>query len=494
MIQVFFKTYGCQANVADSEGLATYMAGLGVKKVEAEAEADLIMVNTCAVRDKAEQKMFSYLGELIEYKKVKPYLKIGVIGCVASYRKQEIYDRFDHINFVYGAREDMRTFQAYLADVLVSLETIKQLYEENSGSPENWPAIRSLGEGWGGQDRDIKALVQQKGELPASPFQEEVFKASVAIKEEQKEALKAYVNIMSGCNNYCSFCIVPFTRGRENSYTIGSIIERVKLEVMRGAKEIMLIGQNVNSYHDPETNAPFSALLKAVAEVEGDFWVRYVSPHPKDMTNDVLEAMAAYHTKLCGWIHFPLQSGSTRILESMNRTYTVEKYLDQIAQIRAILPHATITTDIIVGFPGEEEIDYQETRSVMEVVKYDQIYSFIYSPRKYTKAFKLGDPILYEEKQKRLEALQKRQLEICLERYRLWIGKSERVLVEREIEPGLLLARSEGNHRVMVQGDKSLINNFVWVEIYDAGPADLRGRLESVPLHDKVVVNTATSR
>lgn len=481
MIQVFFKTYGCQANVADSEGLATYMDGLGCKKVETEAEADLIMVNTCAIRDKAEQKMFSYLGELIDYKKAKPYLKIGVIGCVASYRKQEIYDRFDHINFVYGAKEDMVLFQAYLADVLVSLDTIKQLYEGGATPSASWT----------GQDRDIKALVAAKSAALAAPArQEEVFKATVGIKEHT-EALKAYVNITSGCNNYCSFCIVPFTRGREKSYTISSLVDRVKQEVARGAKEIMLIGQNVNSYTDPETGARFADLLKAVAEVEGDFWVRYVSPHPKDMTNDVLETMAMYHTKLCGWIHLPLQSGSTRVLEVMNRTYTVEKYLDQVAQIRAILPHATITTDIIVGFPGEEEIDYQGTRAVMESVKYDHIYSFIYSPRKYTKAFKLGDPVSHEEKQARLEALQKRQQDICLERYRLMIGKVERVLVEKEIEPGLLLARTEGNHRVMLPGDPILINTFQLVYVHDAGPADLRANLvqkelSTSQLHDNI--------
>lgn len=271
MIQVFFKTYGCQANVADSEGLATYMDGLGCKKVETEAEADLIMVNTCAIRDKAEQKMFSYLGELIDYKKAKPYLKIGVIGCVASYRKQEIYDRFDHINFVYGAKEDMVLFQAYLADVLVSLDTIKQLYEGGATPSASWT----------GQDRDIKALVAAKSAALAAPArQEEVFKATVGIKEHT-EALKAYVNITSGCNNYCSFCIVPFTRGREKSYTISSLVDRVKQEVARGAKEIMLIGQNVNSYTDPETGARFADLLKAVAEVEGDFWVRYVSPRDR---------------------------------------------------------------------------------------------------------------------------------------------------------------------------------------------------------------------
>ncbi len=222
MINIFFKTYGCQANVADSQGLIKYLESLGCQKVATENQADLIMVNTCAIREKAEQKMFSYLGSLVEYKKSKPYVRIGVIGCVASYRKKEIYDRFDHVNFVFGAREDTGTFQEYLFDMVVKLETIKQLFTQ---SPESIT-------GFGGQDRDIGALVSGSKEKPniIIPARKIVSKQTTeqanlggGMRTAKNEFKRSFVNITSGCNNYCTFCIVPFTRGREKSYSIDSI-------------------------------------------------------------------------------------------------------------------------------------------------------------------------------------------------------------------------------------------------------------------------------
>lgn len=462
MISVFFKTYGCQANVADSEGLATYLSGLGCNRAENEHDADLVVVNTCAVREKAEQKMFSYLGELRELKVAKPYMRLGVIGCVASYRKKEIYERYDHVNFVFGAKEDMKSFQAYLADVIVSLDTTKQMYDQGSYGDEQWV----------GQDRDIAAVVVQKN---LSTDHLSVFDGGVGRMGDKKvtEAIKSYVNIMTGCDNYCSYCIVPFTRGREKSYSLAEIVARVEHDVAAGAKDINLIGQNVNSYRDPETGEGFAQLLEAVATIPGEFWVRYVSPHPKDMTNDVLETMAKYSPKLCAWVHFPLQAGNDRVLELMKRTYTVEKYMEQIGEIRTHLPHATITTDIIVGFPGETEEEYEGTRAVMEAVRYDHIFSFIYSPRKYTKAFVLGDDVPAEVKGKRLEALQARSKEICLERNKLMEGRTYTVLVEKRLDEKHLLGRTEGNVRMLFAGQDRLINSFVEVKALESGPVNV---------------------
>jgi tRNA-2-methylthio-N6-dimethylallyladenosine synthase len=463
MINVFFKTYGCQANVADSEGLMRYLSSLGCALVQEESSADLIIINSCAVRQKAEQKMFSYIGTLQPFKVRKPFMKIGIIGCVASYRKQEMLDRFVHVSFVFGAREDMKTFQAYLFDLIVNLETLKQLFEDKKiYEPQH-------------QDRDIANIVARKKlvEKSTSALAHRLRAASRIVPDILPEARKAFINIMTGCNNYCSFCIVPFTRGREKSYPLHEIVHSVELEVQRGAREITLIGQNVNSYKDPETGKTFADLLEAVALIPGTFWIRYVSPHPKDMTRDVLEVMARYSDKLAGWIHMPLQSGSNRILERMNRPYTVEHYMNIIAWIREFLPSITITTDIIVGFPGEEDDDYRSTRSVIEAVRYDMIYSFIYSKRKYTKAYAFEDNCPDEVKKTRLEELQERQKQICHENNARLIGTKTKILVEKRLSHDKLLARTAGNVRVICNGSDSLIGTFQEGLITHAGPVNL---------------------
>lgn len=474
MINYFFKTYGCQANVADSQGLAKFLDELDCREVQTEAEADLAIVNTCAVRDKAEQKLFSYLGELAEHKKLRPYMKIGVIGCVASYKKKEIYERFDLVNFVYGAREEYEALKAYLIDIVTSLETTKQLYLTSPEVP-----VKS-----GGQDRDVKKIVLSKSLLTSSRFTSFGLKKQSIKKVVDKpdvnksmELNRSFINIMTGCNKACAYCIVPFTRGGEVSYPMTQILDRVAHDIANGAKEVTLIGQNVNSYIDPETGHKFPELMRRVAAIEGEFWVRWISPHPQDMTRDLFEVIAQHREKLPGYVHFPVQSGSNRILQLMKRNYTDQQYLEQIGWIRELLPGATISTDIIVGFPGETEEDYQATRNLMEEVKYDLIYSFIYSPRKYTPASRMEDHDSYEEKQKRLDALQERQKEICLERNLLNIGKTLKCLVEKRIAPDKLLARTEGNVRVHVQGPDEIIGMFVNVHIQETGPVNMSGVL-----------------
>lgn len=478
MINYFFKTYGCQANVADSQGLAKFLDELGCKEVQAEEQADLAIVNTCAVRDKAEQKLFSYLGELAEHKKARAYMKIGVIGCVASYKKKEIYQRFDLVNFVYGAREEYDTLKAYLMDAVVNLETTKQMFHS---SPD-------LNVKSGGQDRDIKKVVQFKKLLSTPRF------VSLGLKKAEKnnssqvaldkpgfkkpqEVNRSYVNIMTGCNKACAYCIVPFTRGGEVSYPMAQILDRVAHDIANGAKEVTLIGQNVNSYIDPETGHKFPELMRRVAAIDGQFWVRWISPHPQDMTRELFEVIAQHRDKLPGYVHFPVQSGSDRILDLMKRNYTTAQYLEQIGWIRELLPGATISTDIIVGFPGETEEDYQATRELMEKVKYDLVYSFIYSPRKYTRAANMEDTGTYQDKQKWLEALQERQKEICLERNLHNIGKNFTCLVEKRVAPDKLLARTEGNVRVHFQGTDDLIGNFVQLCIQETGPVNMIGIL-----------------
>lgn len=477
MINYFFKTYGCQANVADSDSVAKYLKTLGGNEIAVEEAADLIIVNTCAVRDKAEQKLFSYLGRLSDIKLQRPYIKIGVIGCVASYKKDEIYKRFDQVSFVYGARDDMATFHAYLTDVVVSIETLKQLYvDKPSTSFHN------------GQDRDVKKIVAAKGllnkpRLARSPLLKK--RLSLGKKKEQglssqsfakpKEVSRSFINIMTGCNKYCAYCIVPFTRGREISYSVAKIVERAKHDVANGAKEVTLVGQNVNSFKDPDTGEDFSALLRKIVKIDGEFWVRWISPHPQDMTPELFDVIAANQDKIPAYVHFPVQAGADRVLELMRRTYTVEQYLEQIGWLRDRMPDAVISTDIIVGFPGETEEEYLETRKLMEIVKFDFVYSFIYSPRRYTRAFKMEDPIAKEVKARWLTDLQDRQKDICLEKNQRHVGKVLKTLVEKRLANGKLLARTEGSIRVIFDGADELIGTFVPLKISKASPANLFG-------------------
>lgn len=478
MITYFFRTYGCQANVADSEGLAKYLNEMGATPVMTEESADLIIVNTCAVREKAEQKLWSYLGKLAPIKRTKPFIKIGVIGCVASYKKKEIYDRFDQVNFVYGAREELPVLQAYLTDVVVELETTKQHYLQSTGSGTKTESLYSP------QDRDVKKVVEAKNILTSASARLGGF---AAFKKKQalaqavipKELNRSFINIMTGCNKYCAYCIVPFTRGREVSYPMNDILERVRHDVHNGAKEITLVGQNVNSYVDPVSGALFPELLRRVAEIEGNFWTRYISPHPQDMTADLFDVMKQYRPKIAGSLHFPLQSGSNTILKAMNRNYSSEEFLEKIGWIRQRMSDATISTDIIVGFPGETENDFAATMDALEKVRFDLIYSFIYSPRKYTKAWKIADDCDPAIKSMRLEKLQERQTQIAFECNSLNIGKILTCLVEKRLETGKLLARTEGNIRVIFDGNDDCIDQFVQLKIESTGPANMHAQFVS---------------
>jgi tRNA-2-methylthio-N6-dimethylallyladenosine synthase len=258
---------------------------------------------------------------------------------------------------------------------------------------------------------------------------------------------------------------------------MSKIIDQVKKDIDAGAKEVTLLGQNVNSYIDPETHARFPELLKKVAEIDGEFWVRFMSPHPQDMTKDLFEVMATYGNKLCHYLHFPLQSGSNRILQLMNRNYSAEEYLEKIGWLRALMPEATLSTDIIVGFPGETEEDYQKTMDLLKIVKFDFVFSFIYSRRKYTKAFAMEDKCTRDIKITRLNALQTSQVEIAHALNFEKIGKKLKILVEKRLTDGKLLARTEGNIRVIVNSPQDFVNSFISVEIKEANVANLVGEI-----------------
>lgn len=455
MINFYIKTYGCLANVADSLALSNFLLELDCKEVKTEVDADLIIINTCAIREKAEQKVYSYLGRIIKLKNKNPFLKIIVVGCIATYRKKEFYSRFSSIHFVYGAKEDRKILQNNLIDIVLSLQTSKQ--------------VLSLKE-------KNKLNINKKFNLKLDNLKLDKLKLG-GFKKDPRQLKQSFINIMTGCNNFCTYCIVPFTRGREISYSANQILEKIKTDVDAGAKEITLLGQNVNSYYDKENNLNFAQLLEKVANIKGDFWVRFMSPHPKDMTLDVIKVMAKYADKLCPFIHYPLQSGSNKILSDMKRGYTIEKYLEQVDWIREFLPQATVSTDFIIGFPGETEDDFQQTMNIVEQVKFDNIYSFIYSPRKYTKAALMQDNCSYETKQKRIDILQKRQIEIARAKNDTYVGKIFKCLVEKRGLSGRLFARSAQNHKILFDGDDSIIDTFVNIKVDSAGAVNLTGYL-----------------
>ncbi|MFH1832436.1 MAG: tRNA (N6-isopentenyl adenosine(37)-C2)-methylthiotransferase MiaB [bacterium] len=458
MVNFFFKTYGCQANVADSQGLAQYLISLGCSAVYTEQEADLIIINTCAVREKAEQKLGSYLGELAPLKLEKPYIAIGIIGCVASYKKKELFERFDHIKFIHGAKEDIAHLRAYLHDLIVQIQTAKQF--------NNPAVILEMRK----QDRTWQQNVQPNTLLTMHENNDEISLGSA------QEVKRSFINIMTGCNKYCSYCIVPFTRGREISYPMEQILDRVRHDVALGSKEITLVGQNVNSYIDPDTGVQFPDLLERVAQISGDFWVRFVSPHPQDMTEKLFDVMASHRPKLTAYVHFPIQSGSNTILKAMNRNYTIEEFHTKIGWLRDRMPDAFISTDIIIGFPGETDTDFGQTMDALEKIRFNLAYSFIYSRRQFTKAFNMPDNCSASVKLQRLTTLQERQIEIALERNIENIGKNFTCLVEKRLEHGKLLARTEGSLRVHLEGSDDAIGKFVTVTILTATPTHLCGR------------------
>jgi len=463
MIKVFVRTYGCLANVADSKNLITYLRSFGCEEVLCEQDADLILINTCSIREKAEKKVFSYLGNLIHLKKEKPYLCIGVVGCMASYKKKDIFECFDHVNFVYGAKDDLKILKNYLADIVEKLFSSKQRY---LSSPSDF--VNTIK-----RNKDLKKVSTLSKVFPRG-IRVGLIKS---IKPKEFGVKRSFINIMSGCNNFCSYCIVPFVRGPEKSYDIQQVLQQVKHDVDSGYKEINFIGQNVNSYQDPKTGLKFADLLREAAQIKGEFWVRFISSHPKDTSLELIKVMAEFKDKICSHVHLPLQSGSNNILKAMNRVYSREHFLDIVEMIRKYLPQSTISTDIIVGFPGEQEQDYLDTRDMMEKVGFDLIYSFVYSPRKYTKAYSLTDDCPHKIKLKRLMDLHKRGVDIAQKNNLRLVGKVVKCLVEERQKNGKLIARESGNVRVEVEGGDEFIGKFVDVKIESAGATKVMGSI-----------------
>ncbi len=409
---------------------------MGCDFTDDETEADIIILNTCAVRESAEDRVFGILGSMKKLKELKPSLIIGVSGCMTaqSHAAEKIRKSYPHVSFVMGTSA-INALPKLLLDCISGTKFAADIAEYD----------------------DFSAVVRQ--------VRESSFKASVPI--------------MFGCNNFCTYCIVPYVRGRERSRQPEDIINEVRELVQNGYKEIMLLGQNVNSYgSDLGGRMSFPQLLRELDALDGDFIIRFMSSHPKDATTELIDAIFECE-KVAKHLHLPLQSGSSSVLERMNRRYTAEKYLETVDSIRQRDPDFSLTTDIIVGFPNETDEEFRATLDIMKRVRYDNIYSFIYSKRSGTKAAEMEDMTSEKEKSQRMRALLAVQREISSEHYKRFIGRTMRVLVDdiSKKREGFLTGKSSEFIIVEFEGEPSLIGSFVQVEITEAMNWAVRGRL-----------------
>lgn len=430
------ETFGCQQNVNDSQRIQGMLLEMGYSLTEDRKEADVIIFNTCAVRENAEARVFGNLGALKALKAKKPGLIIGVCGCMIQQEHiaKRIKSKYRHVDMIFGTHT-LWKFPELMENALEHSERVYDISGSGviaEGIPVNYDGGR-----------------------------------------------KAFVSVMYGCNNFCSYCIVPYVRGRERSRLREDILKEIQCLAESGVCEVMLLGQNVNSYgKDRGEKDAFAALLRDVCKIDGIERIRFMSSHPKDISPLLLHTMAE-EPKICNQLHLPLQSGSTRVLSEMNRVYTREKYLEIIKLAKELMPDITLTTDIIVGFPTETEEDFLETLSILKEVGYDSIFSFIYSKREGTKAALMENAATEEEIDNRFKRLLDVQNAVSLERNKRHEGRIEKVLVEgaSKTDPGMLTGRTEGNKIVNFKGDKALTGTFADVKITKAQTWILCGEL-----------------
>ena len=425
-------TYGCQMNVADSELVESILLDQGYHKSESPNNADAIFLNTCSIREHAEDKVHSQLGRYHLIKKKKPEVIIGVLGCMAQSLKNDLLESRPYVDIILGPDSYRR-----LPELLNRNKILKD----------------SL------VDTKLSRYEVYDGLFP-----------------KRDNGVNAWVSIMRGCDKFCTFCVVPFTRGRERSRSLNDIKTEVENAVGQGFKEVTLLGQNVNSYKYQDCH--FHQLLESIAKVSGLERIRYTSPHPQDITDDLLNVMSEYDN-ICNYVHLPLQAGSNRILRRMNRTYSKEHFLSLVSKIRDTLPNVGISTDIIVGFPGETDDDFIETLNVMDEIKFDSAFNFKYSPRRGTKASEYDDQISEEVKQSRLQRVIDLQKEHTLQNNIKLVGRVEDVLVEKESKMSKVqwAGRTDSNKWIIFDKQDSQIGDIKPIKITKAQGISLQGQL-----------------
>ena len=426
---VYISTYGCQMNVNDTERMYSLLEMSNYTPVTSPEMADLILINSCSVREKPVHKVSSEVGRYRELKKGNPLLRIGVGGCVAQQEKKKLIDDNPLIDFVFGTD---------------NIDQLPELAEKARGTKDK--------------------LVHAKFEY-TKPYQIQTL--------IRNPGISTFINITKGCDNFCTFCVVPYTRGRERSRPMKELIQDIQALTKRGVKEVTLLGQNVNSYKS-DCGASFGVLMKTLSEQTDVLRIRYTTSHPKDFNQELVDLSQSYRKKICDYIHLPVQSGNSEVLSRMNRGYTREEYMQKVEMIRKAIPDVTLSTDIIVGFPGETEEQFQETLSMVKQVRYDNIYAFKYSPRPFTKAARWEEQLSEAEKSGRLERLFALQRPISLELAEESVGKTYEVLVE-EINDGLIFGCTSNNRPARFAAGDLKVGDLAHFKVKKARPSMLEG-------------------
>ena len=440
--KAFVHTYGCQGNVADSERIIGQLLEMGYVLCDDVAQADFILYNTCAVREHAEDRVFGNVGAIKRYKKAQPDLIIALCGCMMqqAHIRDKIYQSYPFVNLVFGTH---------------ALHLVPQLlYQTLTGG------------------KRVVCAPETDGEI------------AEGLPVYRDGGVKAWLPIMYGCDNFCTYCIVPYVRARERSREPEEVIAEAKEIIAAGYKEITLLGQNVNSYGKHNQNPMnFAALLRALNALDGDFKIRFMTSHPKDCTKELIDTIAECD-KVSKHLHLPFQSGNNRVLKEMNRHYTREKYLDLVSYAKEKIPDLSLTSDVIVGFPGETYEEFQDTVSLIREVEFTSLFTFIFSPRKGTKAAEMPDPVPHEEKTRWFQELCDAQEEIAARRTTDMLGKTYTVLVESTAKNrnGALCGRTDGNVVIEFAGEESLIGTYGRVTVTDVGSWVVKGELQTSPL------------
>ncbi|MFH0988522.1 MAG: tRNA (N6-isopentenyl adenosine(37)-C2)-methylthiotransferase MiaB [bacterium] len=445
MLNVYLETYGCQMNLADSEVVLSILSQAGFGKTDNLARADVVLVNTCAVRENAEVRVYGRLGDFKYYKHQNPGMVIGVLGCMAERLRKDLMQSESHVDLVVGPDEYRR-----LPELI-----------ENAMTGEKGIAVR------------LSRVENYDDILPL-----------------RTDGIAAWISVMRGCDKFCSFCVVPFTRGRERSRSYSSILKEVEQLSARGFKEVSLLGQNVNSYHDGQHD--FADLLRIVAAVDHSMRIRFTTSHPQDMSEKLIKTIAE-NSNICNYIHLPMQSGSDRILHLMNRNYDRQHYLTLVRNIKTLIPGVSLSTDIIAGFPTESAEDHQWTLDVMREVQFDGAYTFKYSPRENTKAWHMENDIPEEIKNQRLNEIIELQREISLIKNQELIGQIVEVLVEGESKKSSeeFSGRTDTDRMVVFAKEQTTPGEYVNIQISRANSATLFGTIVSHAQQDeqKLVAN-----
>ena len=432
----YVETYGCQQNEADSEKLRGYLTQSGYAIVQEAEGADVVIMNTCAIREHAEQRVFGNLGALTHTKRRHPRQKIFLCGCMAGETKvsDRIKKSYPYVDGVFSTHH-LWQFPEILWNVLNRHKRQFYVADEPGSIAEGIPQVRD-------------------------------------------SSLKAWVSIMYGCNNFCTYCIVPYVRGRERSRQPEDILAECRAVIENGAKEITLLGQNVNSYgKDLNCGMDFADLLAAIAQLPGEFLIRFMTSHPRDASAKLFDTMAK-HDKIAKQLHLPFQSGSSRVLKAMNRHYDRETYLEKVRYAKSVMPELVLTSDVIVGFPGETEEEFEETISLIQEVHYDSLFTFIFSPRTGTPAASMEDPTSKEEKSRRFDKLCAVQNDISIQIHEGYVGKTMRCLVDGT-DRGSLTARTEGGRLVRFEGCSDLIGTYQNITITGATTWSLTGEMQN---------------